>query len=123
MDSQKKNDIAYKRNENNDSIESEEETIDLHILQEQKIKKKKEKSLLKKRYSKKKIQNINRTYPKGEFNKFKDKGNYIRTENKINLNPEISIEYQNLNKKYQNIKGEFDSEIQKMKDLNSLFLH
>ena len=49
MDSQKKNDIAYKRNENNDSIESEEETIDLHILQEQKIKKKKEKSLLRKK--------------------------------------------------------------------------
>ena len=54
MDSQKKNDIAYKRNENNDSIESEEETIDLHILQEQKIKKKKEKSLLKKKVQQKK---------------------------------------------------------------------
>ena len=124
MDSQKKNDIANKRNENNDSIESDEETIDLHFLQDQKIKKKKEKSLLnKKRYSKEKIENKNRTYPKGEFNKFKDKGNYIRTENKINLNPEISIEYQNLNKKYQNMKGEFDSEIQKLKGLNSLFLH
>jgi aminopeptidase N len=57
MDSQKKNDIAYKRNENNDSIESEEETIDLHIPQEQKIKKKKEKSLLRKKmYSKEKIE-------------------------------------------------------------------
>ena len=54
MDSQKKNDIAYKRNENNDSIESEEETIDLHILQEQKIKKEKEKSLLKKKVQQKK---------------------------------------------------------------------
>ena len=56
MDNQKKNDITYKRNENNDSIESDEETIDLQILQDQKIKKKKEKSLLnKKRYSKEKI--------------------------------------------------------------------
>ena len=57
MDNQKKNDITYKRNENNDSKESEEETVDLNFLQEQKIKKKKEKSLLrKKRYSKEKIE-------------------------------------------------------------------
>ena len=41
MDIQKKNDLAYKRNEKNEPIESEEETVDLHFLQEQKIKKKK----------------------------------------------------------------------------------
>ena len=54
MDNQKKNDITYKRNENNYSKESEEETVDLNFLQEQKIKKKKEKSLLKKKVQQKK---------------------------------------------------------------------
>ena len=49
MDNQKKNDITYKRKEKNDSIESEEETIDLNFLQEQNIKKKKEESLLQKK--------------------------------------------------------------------------
>ena len=38
MDNQKKNDITYKRNENNYSKESEEETVDLNFLQEQKNK-------------------------------------------------------------------------------------
>ena len=74
MDIQKKNDLAYKRNEKNEPIESEEETVDLHFLQEQKIKKKKQKSFLrKKRNSKEKIENKNRTYPKRKFSKFKDK--------------------------------------------------
>ena len=108
MDNQKKNDITYKRKEKNDSIESEEETIDLNFLQEQNIKKKKEESLLqKKRHSRENIEKKNSPYLKGEFNKFKDKGNYIKTEKKININAEISIEYQNLNKKFQNMKREF----------------
>ena len=78
MDSHKKNDITNKAMENIESIESEEETVDLNFLQEQKIKQNKDKSLLrKKRNSKEKIEKKNRPSLNRDANKYKEQGNYI----------------------------------------------
>ena len=124
MDSHKKNDITNKRIENSESIESEEETVDLNFLQEQKKKQKKDKSLLrKKRQSKERIEKKNRPSLNRDVNKYKEQGNYIRTEKKININAENPIEYQNLNKMSQNMEAEFEYKRQKKIDLISKFQH
>ena len=105
MDSHKKNDITNKRMENIESIESEEETVDLNFLQEQKIKQSKDKFLLrKKRKSKEKIEKKNRPSLNRDVNKYKEQRNYVRTERKSNINSENLLEYQNLNKMSQNMK-------------------
>ena len=124
MDSHKKNDITNKRIENSESIESEEETVDLNFLQEQKIKQNKDKSLLrKKRQSKERIEKKNRPSLNRDVNKYKEQGNYVRTEKKININAENPIEYQNLNKMSQNMEAEFEYKRQKKIDLISKFQH
>ena len=124
MDSHKKNDITNKRMENIESIESEEETVDLNFLQEQKIKQKKDKSLLrKKRQSKERIEKKNRPSLNRDASKYKEQGNYIRTEKKININAKNPIEYQNLNKMSQNMEAEFEYKRQKKIDLISKFQH
>ena len=124
MDSHKKNDITNKRMENIESIESEEETVDLNFLQEQKIKQNKDKSLLrKKRQSKERIEKKNRPSLNRDVNKYKEQGNYVRTEKKININAENPIEYQNLNKMSQNMEAEFEYKRQKKIDLISKFQH
>ena len=109
MDSHKKNDITNKRMENIESIESEEETVDLNFLQEQKIKQSKDKFLLrKKRKSKEKIEKKNRPSLNRDVNKYKEQGNYVRT-----INAKNPIEYQNLNKMSQNMEAEFEYKRQK----------
>ena len=112
MDSHKKNDITNKRMENIESIESEEETVDLNFLQEQKIKQSKE------RIEKKNRPSLNR-----DVNKYKEQRNYVRTERKSNINSENLLEYQNLNKMSQNMEAEFEYKRQKKIDLNSKFQH
>ena len=124
MDSHKKNDITNKRMENIESIESEEETVDLNFLQEQKIKQKKDKSLLrKKRQSKERIEKKNRPSLNRDVNKYKEQRNYVRTERKSNINSENLLEYQNLNKMSQNMEAEFEYKRQKKIDLISKFQH
>ena len=124
MDSHKKNDITNKRMENIESIESEEETVDLNFLQEQKIKQSKDKFLLrKKRKSKEKIEKKNRPSLNRDVNKYKEQRNYIRTERKSNINSENLLEYQNLNKMSQNMEAEFEYKRQKKIDLISKFQH
>ena len=124
MDSHKKNDITNKGMENIESIESEEETVDLNFLQEQKIKQNKDKSLLrKKRQNKERIEKKNGPSLNRDANKYKEQGNYIRTEKKININAENPIEYQNLNKMSQNMEAEFEYKRQKKIDLISKFQH
>ena len=124
MDSHKKNDITNKRMENIESIESEEETVDLNFLQEQKIKQNKDKSLLrKKRQSKERIEKKNRPSLNRDVNKYKEQRNYVRTEKKININAENPIEYQNLNKMSQSMEAEFEYKRQKKIDLISKFQH
>ena len=114
MDSHKKNDITNKAIENSESIESEEETVDLNFLQEQKMKQKKDKSLLrKKRQSKERIEKKNRPSLNRDVNKYKEQRNYVRTEKKININAENPIEYQNLNKMSQSMEAEFEFKRQK----------
>ena len=124
MDSHKKNDITNKRMENIESIESEEETVDLNFLQEQKIKQSKDKFLLrKKRKSKEKIEKKNRPSLNRDVNKYKEQRNYVRTERKSNINYENLLEYQNLNKMSQNMEAEFEYKRQKKIDLISKFQH
>ena len=124
MDSHKKNDITNKRMENIESIESEEETVDLNFLQEQKIKQSKDKFLLrKKRKSKEKIEKKNRPSLNRDVNKYKEQRNYVRTERKSNINSENLLEYQNLNKMSQNMEAEFEYKKKKKIDLNSKFQH
>ena len=124
MDSHKKNDITNKRMENIESIESEEETVDLNFLQEQKIKQSKDKFLLrKKRKSKEKIEKKNRPSLNRDVNKYKEQRNYVRTERKSNINSENLFEYQNLNKMSQNMEDEFEYKRQKKIDLISKFQH
>ena len=124
MDSHKKNDITNKRMENIESIESEEETVDLNFLQEQKIKQSKDKFLLrKKRKSKEKIEKKNRPSLNRDVNKYKEQRNYVRTERKSNINSENLFEYQNLNKMSQNMEAEFEYKRQKKIDLISKFQH
>ena len=124
MDSHKKNDITNKRMENIESIESEEETVDLNFLQEQKIKQSKDKFLLrKKRKSKEKIEKKNRPSLNRDVNKYKEQRNYVRTERKSNINSENLLEYQNLNKMSQNMEAEFEYKRQKKIDLISKFQH
>ena len=124
MDSHKKNDITNKRIENSESIESEEETVDLNFLQEQKIKQNKDKSLLrKKRQSKERIEKKNRPSLNRDVNKYKEQRNYVRTERKSNINSENLLEYQNLNKMSQNMEAEFEYKRQKKIDLISKFQH
>ena len=124
MDSHKKNDITNKRIENIESIESEEETVDLNFLQEQKIKQNKDKSLLrKKRQSKERIEKKNRPSLNRDVNKYKEQRNYVRTERKSNINSENLLEYQNLNKMSQNVEAEFEYKRQKKIDLISKFQH
>ena len=124
MDSHKKNDITNKRMENIESIESEEETVDLNFLQEQKLKQNKDKFLLrKKRQNKERIEKKNGPSLNRDVNKYKEQGNYIRTEKKININAENPIEYQNLNKMSQNMEAEFEYKRQKKIDLISKFQH
>ena len=78
MDSHKKNDITNKAIENSESIESEEETVDLNFFQEQKIKQNKDKSLLrKKRQIKERIEKKNRPSLNRDVNKHKEQGNYV----------------------------------------------
>ena len=124
MDSHKKNDITNKRMENIESIESEEETVDLNFLQEQKIKQRKDKFLLRKKMkSKEKIEKKNRPSLNRDVNKYKEQRNYVRTERKSNINSENLLEYQNLNKMSQNMEAEFEYKRQKKIDLNSKFQH
>ena len=124
MDSHKKNDITNKRIENIESIESEEETVDLNFLQDQKIKQSKDKFLLrKKRKSKEKIEKKNRPSLNRDVNKYKEQRNYVRTERKSNINSENLLEYQNLNKMSQNMEAEFEYKRQKKIDLISKFQH
>ena len=124
MDSHKKNDITNKRMENIESIESEEETVDLNFLQEQKIKQSKDKFLLrKKRKSKEKIEKKNRLSLNRDVNKYKEQRNYVRTERKSNINSENLLEYQNLNKMSQNMEAEFEYKKKKKIDLISKFQH
>ena len=124
MDSHKKNDITNKAMENIESIESEEETVDLNFLQEQKIKQSKDKFLLrKKRKSKEKIEKKNRPSLNRDVNKYKEQRNYVRTERKSNINSENLLEYQNLNKMSQNMEAEFEYKRQKKIDLISKFQH
>ena len=124
MDSHKKNDITNKRIENSESIESEEETVDLNFLQEQKLKQSKDKFLLrKKRKSKEKIEKKNRPSLNRDVNKYKEQRNYVRTERKSNINSENLLEYQNLNKMSQNMEAEFEYKRQKKIDLISKFQH
>ena len=124
MDNHKKNDIMNKRMEKNESIESEEETVDLNFLQEQKIKQSKDKFLLrKKRKSKEKIEKKNRPSLNRDVNKYKEQRNYVRTERKSNINSENLLEYQNLNKMSQNMEAEFEYKRQKKIDLISKFQH
>ena len=124
MDSHKKNDITNKGMENSESIESEEETVDLNFLQEQKIKQSKDKFLLrKKRKSKEKIEKKNRPSLNRDVNKYKEQRNYVRTERKSNINSENLLEYQNLNKMSQNMEAEFEYKRQKKIDLISKFQH
>ena len=64
MDSHRKND-GIKRREKKDVIESEEETVDLNVLEEQKIKQKEHKSLLqKKRHTKERDEKKDKSYLK-----------------------------------------------------------
>ena len=124
MDSHKKNDITNKRMENIESIESEEETVDLNFLQEQKIKQSKDKFLLrKKRKSKEKIEKKNRPSLNRDVNKYKEQRNYVRTERKSNINSENLLEYQNFNKMSKNKEDEFEYKRQKKIDLISKFQH
>ena len=124
MDSHKKNDITNKRMENIESIESEEETVDLNFLQEQKIKQSKDKFLLRKKMkSKEKIEKKNRPSLNRDVNKYKEQRNYVRTERKSNINSENLLEYQNLNKMSQNMEAEFEYKRQKKIDLISKFQH
>ena len=124
MDSHKKNDITNKRMENIESIESEEETVDLNFLQEQKLKQNKDKFLLrKKRKSKEKIEKKNRPSLNRDVKKNKEQRYYVRTERKSNINSENPIEYQNLNKMSQNMEAEFEYKRQKKIDLISKFQH
>jgi len=124
MDSHKKNDITNKRIENSESIESEEETVDLNFLQEQKIKQSKDKFLLRKKMkSKEKIEKKNRPSLNRDVNKYKEQRNYVRTERKSNINSENLLEYQNLNKMSQNMEAEFEYKRQKKIDLISKFQH
>ena len=124
MDSHKKNGITNKVMENIESIESEEETVDLNFLQEQKIKQNKDKSLLrKKRKNKERIEKKNGPSLNRDVNKYKEQRNYVRTERKSNINSENLLEYQNLNKMSQNIEAEFEYKRQKKIDLISKFQH
>ena len=124
MDSHKKNDITNKAMENSESIESEEETVDLNFLQEQKIKQSKDKFLLrKKRKRKEKIEKKNRPSLNRDVNKYKEQRYYVRTERKSNINSENLLEYQNLNKMSQNMEAEFEFKRQKKIDLISKFQH
>ena len=124
MDNHKKNDITNKRMENIESIESEEETVDLNFLQEQKIKQSKDKFLLRKKMkSKEKIEKKNRPSLNRDVNKYKEQRNYVRTERKSNINSENLLEYQNLNKMSQNMEAEFEYKRQKKIDLISKFQH
>ena len=103
-----------KRTENIESIESEEETVDLNFLQEQKIKQSKDKFLLRKKMkSKEKIEKKNRPSLNRDVNKYKEQRNYVRTERKSNINSENLLEYQNLNKMSQNMEAEFEDKKQK----------
>ena len=64
MDSHRKND-GIKGREKKDVIESEEETVDLNVLEEQKIKQKEHKSLLqKKRHTKERDEKKDKSYLK-----------------------------------------------------------
>ena len=116
--------VTNKRIENSESIESEEETVDLNFLQEQKIKQSKDKFLLrKKRKSKEKIEKKNRPSLNWDVNKYKEQRNYVRTERKSNINSENLLEYQNFNKMSKNKEDEFEYKRQKKIDLISKFQH